>query len=989
MPYVHCGNFMQTSRFMKNSLLILTACISFMGVSFAHNANGQGLLDKKVDLQLHNASYHQVLLYIEKNVGAHFVYQTHLFQQAGKINITSKQEKLKTLLDRLLQPLDIQYELSYHNYIILTKNKKTAQSALVELNQELTFETAPDITHTVLGKVMSEGHPVEGASVILEGLNRGTSTNQEGAFTMSKLAAGQYFLQVSHIGFSNFREKITITDEDITLQINLPGDLLDLQKIVVTSAGSPKKKIESAVAITTVPANLLEDRVPLNSADVIRSIPGIMASSNGGDGPGNVRVRGLPSGGGYQFFGVMEDGLPVLPTGFNSFPSPDQNFKADLTIKTIEAIRGGNAPLVMANTPGALMNNISYTGANKTYGKFKFTTGLTQEMFRLDGNMGGSINPKVKYNFGGFFRTDKGIRPPTYTANKGGQLKANVTWNFSENGFVRVYVKYLNDRVQWQLPGVYAFNKEKKSEPIQGFDMFKETLVPAQTKFDVQLPDGSTNHFNLENGYRTRLGYGGFLFQYSVNGWTIKNNFRYQYNDIAGNFSLIAGVTPFVPNRTYYYKNGQQLVNPKGYYAIQQLNDSRRLESQLINYLEVTKKTGKHSFTFGGGVYFYDVISHEGINAMVSTEIRNHPKVILINAASAPAAFAVANNNPQGHVKYDGVTQMSSVYALDEWTLSDKVRFEAGIRMDRFHLHGTKAVYEGSSMSGGGPGFYIFGMAPWSNEEINWSASIATNYKFNNSLAFFVRGTRSYHAFNIADYVAIDFNPASLKKHEILMAELGCKYAHGKFSLFSALAYTAGSKLPLVIHIPTASGAIFTQSTFASSRSISWETEATYQLWKGLNLRLTATVQDPIFTDYEFTVTANGRPDIAGKTLNWKGNYPQNTPLWNVQLGGSYAYKNFSVFANAIRTGTTYSTSANTYRLHGYTDMIAGVGTKFFEKKIEFRFWANNLLDARSIGEGNVRGEQFINEKDLVAGQPMIGRVALPRSFWLSVAYNL
>jgi outer membrane receptor protein involved in Fe transport len=220
------------------------------------------------------------------------------------------------------------------------------------------------------------------------------------------------------------------------------------------------------------------------------------------------------------------------------------------------------------------------------------------------------------------------------------------------------------------------------------------------------------------------------------------------------------------------------------------------------------------------------------------------------------------------------------------------------------------------------------------------------------------------------------------------MGELGTKYAQGRFSLFSSLSVTTGDNLFQGIQVPAASGGFIGQATFASSRSFSWETEATYQLFKGLNLRLTSTIQDPIFTDHEFTVDANARPDIAGKTLNWKGNRPQSTPTWNLQLGGSYDYKMFNAFFNAMHQSEFWSTSANTYKVPGYTDVIAGIGAKLFNKKVELRSWVNNLLDTRALTEGNVRGEQFINERDLVIGQPMLGRAILPRSFWLSVSYG-
>lgn len=538
-------------KLMRFSLMLMSVYLSLAGNAIAQSSEKEKLLDKIVpDLELKDVSYSDALTTIEQHAGIKFVYNANLFPASGKLSITSKHEKLKSLLDRILLPQQIEYKTSVDNYIVLTKVNTGAVPGTPGRVSYTSQEIPADPTK-ITGKITSKNGSIADASVLIEGTTKGTTSDANGNFVIGNVAPGNYTLLITYVGYASVREKVTVGDQPISLNISLPDDPLHLQDFVVTGTGSPKKKIESSVAITTVSSKLLEDRAPLNSADAIKAIPGVMVSSSGGDGPGNVRVRGLPSSGGYQFFGVMEDGLPVLPTGFNSTPSPDQNFKADLTIKTIEAIRGGNAPLLMVNTAGALMNNLSYTGADKMYGKFRITSGLSQQMFRVDGNVGGRISKKVKYNVGGFYRTDDGIRPPTYTANLGGQLKANFTWNFNSKGYLRLYTKYINDKVQWQLAAPYPYNPEHKAEAFSTFDLYRHTLVTSEPKFSVKLPDGTVKNINLEDGYRTKLGSAGLLFNYTVAGWNIKNNFRYQYNDITANFPLTAGTVAFAANKNY------------------------------------------------------------------------------------------------------------------------------------------------------------------------------------------------------------------------------------------------------------------------------------------------------------------------------------------------------------------------------------------------------------------------------------------------------
>ena len=121
--------------------------------------------------------------------------------------------------------------------------------------------------------------------------------------------------------------------------------------------------------------------------------------------------------------------------------------------------------------------------------------------------------------------------------------------------------------------------------------------------------------------------------------------------------------------------------------------------------------------------------------------------------------------------------------------------------------------------------------------------------------------------------------------------------------------------------------------------------------------------------------------------MDWKGNVPGSMPSVILQYSLNYTIKNVDLYCKANTTGKIYTTDADTYTLPAYTEVSAGVVYRLF-KKYSTRLWVNNLFNNRNLMDGNSMGEQFINENTLVAGQPMIGRVILPRSFWLSLEYK-
>src|SRR6476469_8820665 len=97
-------------------------------------------------------------------------------------------------------------------------------------------------------------------------------------------------------------------------------------------------------------------------ADILNTIPTIKADAGGGEVASNVFIRGLPSGGQYQFTPLMYDGIPVLSTfGLNS-SAYDVYYHNDLGIDRLEVVQGGVSNLFDPGSVADLINYISKTG---------------------------------------------------------------------------------------------------------------------------------------------------------------------------------------------------------------------------------------------------------------------------------------------------------------------------------------------------------------------------------------------------------------------------------------------------------------------------------------------------------------------------------------------------------------------------------------------------------------------------------------------------
>lgn len=963
---------------MKISIAPFILIVAFNYSVFAHHAGAQQVLDKTVSLSVEQADIKNIIGMLEQQTGAKFIYSSKSIQAERKISCHVENKKLSSFLSAIFYPLNISYKVVEDKIILYA----SANTFLTQFQEEVTVSVDGGIKGVVKG---SSGEPLAGASVQIKNSKYATTTDSKGNFELNGIPEGKYVLIVSYVGYISKEISINVNDAMQTVSVSLSEDVLQLQQVIVTGT-NPKKKIESSVAITTMSNRQMEVRAPLNTADMFKAIPGIWVESSGGDGPGNTAVRGLPSTNGYQFMTIMEDGLPVLPAGFGSLPSADQYAKVDATIKNVEAIRGGTAPILAFNSSGAVVNNISYTGGPRQYGKIKFTSGLTQDLYRIEANTGGKIDKadNWEYNVGGFYRTDEGIRPPSFTPNQGGQVKANITRKFKNNNYVRVYGKYLNDKTQFLEPGYYAYNTDKKAKALPGFDVFKESIVPSDTKFTVTLPEGESYSVDLADGYKTKSWYAGLLLHFNTSkNWIINNHFRYQGTKTRAIYTFVGGAIPYTATQTYFYLNGTQLQNPTGFYTAQSTTDAYVEDNQIIDYLDVSKKLGKHSLNLGTGIYIYKIPNSTSKGFVSYSEIKAQPKRLLINTNTGNGITPLYLLSPGGNVKYSGKTVVSSLYASDEFEISNQWRVDVGARFDHVHIDGERGSHTQTPN-----GYALTGEVPFSKDKIYWTVTAGANYKINETIATYARFTRTYNAINIGDLSSLTVDPNRLQNREVYMGELGAKYAGSRLSFFGSFVYTNASNMPFNHNIPTANGGSVSQSTFGSSRTYSFELEASYLLIKGLNVRLNTTFQNSKYTKYKFDITAQGvRPDLAGKSIDWSDNDVARIPKVMIQFSADYEYKWFNAFANFNEFGKRWSTAADTYELSAFNELNVGIGLKFI-KQIELRGWVNNLLNSRGLTEGNTRGDQFLDPSTLVEGQYLIGRATLPQSFWVSVSYS-
>lgn len=309
----------------------------------------------------------------------------------------------------------------------------------------------------------------------------------------------------------------------------------EFETIIVTGVTRAASQMKSSVSSTVIDLTDVEVATPRTTAEIFRSIPGVRSESTGGEGNANIAVRGLPvAAGGAKFLVLQEDGLPIMQFGDIAFGNSDIFLRADSTVSTIEVIRGGSASTMASNSPGGIINFISKTGESDG-GSVASTFGLDYQSVRTDFEFGGDLGNDTRFHIGGFYRQGDGARDAGYTANKGGQIKANFTKEF-DTGYVRVYLKHLDDRSIGYLPmPMYS-----DGSSISGFNALTDTPHSVYLQQTLRL-DGNGNRStgDLQNGMHPMVNSVGLEVSLDlIDGWNLINRFR--YSDVSGQF-----VSPF------------------------------------------------------------------------------------------------------------------------------------------------------------------------------------------------------------------------------------------------------------------------------------------------------------------------------------------------------------------------------------------------------------------------------------------------------------
>ena len=233
------------------------------------------------------------------------------------------------------------------------------------------------VTGTILDKEFNN-EPLPFANIVIKGTKQGTSTNENGKYSIS-LKPGNYILVIGYLGYETKEIPFTIkANEKKVINHTLEASCVQLNDVEIVQTVSKEKESallqeqQKAVEIKqSIGAEEISRKGVNDVANAVAKVSGVSKQ----DDSGNVFVRGLPSGGQFQFNPLQIDGMPVLSTfGLNS-SAHDVYFRTDIGMKSLEFVRGGSSVLHGAGSVAGIINYTSETGSAVSKNILKVETG--------------------------------------------------------------------------------------------------------------------------------------------------------------------------------------------------------------------------------------------------------------------------------------------------------------------------------------------------------------------------------------------------------------------------------------------------------------------------------------------------------------------------------------------------------------------------------------------------------------------------------------
>ena len=218
----------------------------------------------------------------------------------------------------------------------------------------MVFQLSIAQTATIFGKVISEGKPIEYATILLTATQMGVETDSLGFYKIKNVKEGTYQIQAFSVGFSKMSKTIKVKEgEFIEVNFDLTNFENKINEVVITGTLKEVSRLESPVSVEVYKPTYFKKNPTPNIFEALQNVNGVRPQLNCNVcNTGDIHINGLE--GPYTM--VLIDGMPIVSSlstvyGLSGIPNS--------LVERIEVVKGPASSLYGSEAVGGLINIIT------------------------------------------------------------------------------------------------------------------------------------------------------------------------------------------------------------------------------------------------------------------------------------------------------------------------------------------------------------------------------------------------------------------------------------------------------------------------------------------------------------------------------------------------------------------------------------------------------------------------------------------------------
>ncbi|CAM3124814.1 TonB-dependent receptor [Chryseobacterium flavum] len=694
----------------------------------------------------------------------------------------------------------------------------------------------------------------------------------------------------------------------------------------------------------------------------------VMLNAANNTSPRDVNI-GLPSTvGGIT---ILENDLPVV---YFFWPElPNKTWRQSVGLEKTGLLKMEQ----LSNTMGDLgfaVNSYSQTGTRDLQVKGKFTTS-NFGWLQSDLNVSGPVTKNGwTYTAGAFLNYDPSTFKLGFARNVDETkiFRAGVTKYFPENkGRITALYKYA-DSYNIGNYAVFQYGENGKVTELDDFRIGRDSYVvnDGLTKMK-DIRTGQDYWASMDGKSNTTTShnidvFGNYLLN---NGWNFKFSTRFHFAKTA--LSTIIPLSIFQADESAGFALASSGIPYSGNIGTQlAMHTPKTPTTNIAGRFSLQKQIGNHNVTVGLLEQYFKINGFTSNRSFFFQTVGAQPQRLIGPGTDSDGFY---NYNVGGEY-HSGTENKLSVFASDEWKVTDNFSLNYGLHLRNHNVDGEFSLTPRS------PGF-TFENTPFTKISHNWfhiAGSVNATYNINKNFGLIANFLYTEENRRLESYSqAFDPNTNKIKSP---LGALGIFWNTDYIQLISQATLLHRNNYLNRFNLvnPSNSTQAETVTVYYDIQTLGWTTDFVLKPFKGFNLHYLITFQDPVYKNFKF--------DAFGKDYDYSEKNVLGVAKVLMEIDPSYTIDKWKFWASFRYFSKQYANLTNVLYFAPRWETFGGVNYTF-NKNLNVGATIINFLNQRGAS-GTINGAELITDARPYYGKLLTGTYIMPFTAQLSINFN-